>query len=554
MLTLLHQIAPPASVAAGYRKSGWWRDTTFVEDLERRAQQNPQRPAIINWRHTENREQVVTFGALRDHVASFACGLHRLGVRSGHVVVYQLPNWWENAALGLAIMRLGAVMAPVPMSVGAREVARAVAFAQAAHFVTVHHWKGRPRDEILRTVAQAWPTARRTAVGAIPSEAGENLTAPPDAVRQALPPALAHPDKVATVVFTSGTTGAAKGVFHSGNTHYAAVRQMLRPFTGDERPQTVATGASLGHTLGFQFSVLGPLVHGHTSVIWDEFHPATVLDLADRHHVRFLLLSPAQLRELTASQMDVQHELPDLRAVACTATPLSRGDIETACRAFQRPVINAYGTTETAGITCTRHDDPTDRAAHSIGRPRPGVEVRLVPDEEAGQSSGRALVRGPAVCLGTVDRDTAQLTWTPQTTGGWIDTGDLLRPDGHGGLRYVSRVAERVSGSTLFMIPVADVENELRDHPAVREVAVIGQADERYGELPCAVIVPQGQPPTLDELRAYLEQHGMTDSYLPARLVVVDELPQDSMGKVCKRLLRERLHTSGAAYDGGPPA
>ncbi|MFE7312305.1 AMP-binding protein [Streptomyces sp. NPDC057555] len=550
MLNLFGGLVPGPPVAAGYRKAGWWRDTTFAEDLDRRAAQAPQRPALVTWRHTEGREQAVTFGTLAEQVASFTTGLDRLGVRPGQVVVHQLPDWWETAALALAVLRLGAVLAPLPMSTGAREVARATAATEAAVFMTVHQWRGRARDETLRAVERTRPTAQLVTLDTGAPSVARDLATVLGPAGQAPPPAPQPPDAVAMVAFTSGTTGAAKAVLHSGNTLYAAVRQMLRPFTGDERPQCVATSASLGHTLGLQFSVLGPLVHGHTTVVWDEFDAPTVLDLADRHRVRFLLLCPAHLRQLAECQARSRHHLPALRALACTATPLSRSDVDLARGVFPCPVLNAYGLTETAGVTCTGRDDPADWAAHSIGRPRPGVEVRSGPADDTEPPAGRAYVRGPAVCLATLDRDTARPTWTPRTTDGWYDTGDLVRPDGRGGLRYLGRVAERVSGRAALMIPVTDVERELRDHPLVQDAAVIGRPDERHGELPWAVVVPRDRPPTLAELHTHLKRSGMTDWYLPAHLLIVDELPRDTLGKVDKRLLHERLRTTGFPLDG----
>jgi cyclohexanecarboxylate-CoA ligase len=134
-----------------------------------------------------------------------------------------------------------------------------------------------------------------------------------------------------------------------------------------------------------------------------------------------------------------------------------------------------------------------------------------------------------------------QLTVIRAHDDGWYDTGDLAAWDGHGGIRLMGRIADRVGGA--FMIPIADVEDLLTQHPAVGDAAVVGYPDEHGGELACAVITVRGETtPTLAELREYLTGHGMTEWYLPTRLEQLDELPRNPTGKVQKSLLRSWLN------------
>jgi cyclohexanecarboxylate-CoA ligase len=140
-------------------------------------------------------------------------------------------------------------------------------------------------------------------------------------------------------------------------------------------------------------------------------------------------------------------------------------------------------------------------------------------------------------------RDIGEITPTTGDDGGWFDTGDLARSDGRGGIRIVGRVADRVIGRTAFMIPVRDVEEELLKHPRISDVAVISCPGE-VSEDVCAVVVPAGLPPTLDELTGYLTARGMTDWYQPNRLEIVDALPRDHLGKVRKYLLRAQFVSS----------
>jgi cyclohexanecarboxylate-CoA ligase len=166
---------------------------------------------------------------------------------------------------------------------------------------------------------------------------------------------------------------------------------------------------------------------------------------------------------------------------------------------------------------------------------------------------GRLYVRGGGVCLATIGRDSGVVTVIAEHDDGWYDTGDLVVPDGRGGIRLMGRAGDRIGG--VFMIPVNDVESELLKHPGVDDVAVVGFPDGQGGELACAVLVPATEPPiTLDELREYLTDAGMTEWYLPARVEYVEALWRNDNGKVPKELLRRWLRNEADISEKGSSA
>jgi cyclohexanecarboxylate-CoA ligase len=193
--------------------------------------------------------------------------------------------------------------------------------------------------------------------------------------------------------------------------------------------------------------------------------------------------------------------------------------------------------TENGSVTITRPEDPADWAAHSDGYPVPWMEVRI----DAGGSAdgiGRLLVRGASQCLGYYRRD--ELYAGLVDDDGWFDTGDLARPDGRGGIRIAGRAVDLIIRGS-YKIPVLEVEAILQHHPQVREVALVGYTDPRLGERACAVVVPDGEPPTLEALCEHLRAEGVTEYFWPERIEVVDALPRTPIGKVQKHFLRERL-------------
>jgi cyclohexanecarboxylate-CoA ligase len=170
---------------------------------------------------------------------------------------------------------------------------------------------------------------------------------------------------------------------------------------------------------------------------------------------------------------------------------------------FGVPLRAVWGMTENVVGTAVRADDPPDWSAHSDGKPLPGLEVRVVAAEDEG-ATGALQARGASMCVGTITDDIARVSTTNTGHGDWFDTGDIARPDGRGGIRIEGRVADRVYDTTSeVMIPVRDLEEELLQHPEVKDVAIIACGD-RTREQVCAVVVPGNEPPTLTDLHDHL--------------------------------------------------
>lgn len=153
-------------------------------------------------------------------------------------------------------------------------------------------------------------------------------------------------------------------------------------------------------------------------------------------------------------------------------------------------------------------------------------------------TTGALQVRGASMCVGTVTGSVERISTTGTGHGDWFDTGDIARPDGRGGIRIEGRVADRVYDvNAEVMIPVRDVEEELLQHPGVKDVAIISCRDGARDQV-CAVVVPGSEPLALEDLRGHLRERGMTEAYYPDRLELVDDLPRDPMGKLRKYQLR----------------
>jgi cyclohexanecarboxylate-CoA ligase len=204
-------------------------------------------------------------------------------------------------------------------------------------------------------------------------------------------------------------------------------------------------------------------------------------------------------------------------------------------------LISLWGMTEVGICTIHHLGAPPETLAASDGLPVPYMDLRIVndllepvPDGE----EGRLQARGPSIILGY--RGQPELTVAAETKDGWFETGDLGKRIADGGIRITGRSKDIIvrGGQN---VPVVEIENLLLTHGKVGEVAVVGYPDDRLGERACAFVVPEGEPPSLDELTGHLRAAGMTRQFWPERLEIVGSLPRTPAGKVQKFVLRQDL-------------
>lgn len=543
------------SHAQSYRANGWWRDATFLDDVDTWVRIHPDNPAFVSGSR-DGSVRVVTYREFDRYVKRIACGLHALGVRAGDVVAFQFPDRWEVAALLLGTMRAGAIAQPILPELRSREIERALTRTGARVCVVIDEWAGHDHAGALASIAPRLPRLAHRVVKGDAARTGaldfdKVLLGGPDPDVSVLPELNA--DHPCLVLFTSGSTGEAKGVLHSFNTIYAGTSGFNEATVGSSilGADRAAGTLRLTHIAGPLWTIFGPLVSGGAGIFIDAFDPEVYLDLMERAGATRLLSAPPKLAQLAQAQSRRPRRLDALHTITCGGSAVPMELVPAVREAFGVPLRTVWGMTEIVVGTAVGADDPPDWSMYSDGRVLPGLELRIVPDKDASDrpimssclvsGMGSLQVRGAALCLGILTGDGHLAPSAGED--GWFDTGDLARPDGDGGIRLVGRVGDRMyDKAATLMIPVRDVEEELLLHPRVLDVALIAlSAGGDEEEDVCAVVVPLEEPPTLDELRTFLRARGMTEAYYPDRLEFADELPRDGAGKIRKHLLRAQF-------------
>jgi cyclohexanecarboxylate-CoA ligase len=345
----------------------------------------------------------------------------------------------------------------------------------------------------------------------------------------------ARASDVCLLLYTSGTTAEPKGVLHSHDTLRYENRSMVELL--DLTPyETVFMPSPVTHISGFLYGVLLPPMLGSTVVYLDIWDPERAADLIEAYQCRFTLGATPFLQGLVDAYDKKGHGAA-LRVFPCGGADVPPELIRRGRRVLGCAVMRVYGSSEFPTYSCSAPGDDVWLAAETDGPPIGPVQHRI--DGPPGQP-GELLVRGPELFLGYLDRQLNSEAFTPD---GWFRTGDLATEDRGAitirgrGKDIIIRGGENISAK--------QVEDCLYQHPSVREVAVVAMPDARMGETGCAFVVPQGDPPTLQSLCAFLEQAGMARQKFPERLEIVSELPKTPSGKVQKFLLRQRVGLSG---------
>ncbi len=462
--------------------------------------------------------QSTTWAELDTLVSATARGLRARGLETGDRVALVLGNTPDFAAAYFGTLRAGLVALPLNTGYTADELRHALSDSGASVVLA-----GASMAEVARAAAE---------VPVVVTGSEEHVALVVD--RSPYAPEGAGED-LAVLLYTSGTSGRPKGAMLTHRALLANLEQASRidpPVIAED--DVVLLVLPLFHVFGLNAALGAVAFHGATGVLAERFDPVETLELVRRHGVTNLVGAPP-MYVAWSMLPDVGDAFTSVRLALSGAAPLPPAVLHRVLDTTGHHVFEGYGLTETAPVLTTTLMSEVAKAG-SIGRPVPGVELRLV--DESGQpvedgDPGEIVVRGANLFSGY---------WPDGTEGpdadGWFPTGDVALLDADGDLHLVDRRRELVLVSGFNVYP-REVEEVLARLPGVAEAAVIGIPHPYTGEsVKALVVLEPGAALTTDEVIAHCAR-SLARFKCPTAVELVDELPHSATGKVSKGRLRE---------------
>jgi cyclohexanecarboxylate-CoA ligase len=417
------------------------------------------------------------------------------------------------------------------------ELSYMLGFAEAKMLIVPQSFRGFDHAAMAHELQAKLPTLRHVVV--VDGEGESSFAAllasgtPVPASQTAL-----APDAMACLMFTSGTTGAPKGVMHCMNAILACPRAM-----GDRahlRPDDVVFGCSpLGHMTGYGMSLALAMRLGATLVLLDIWEAQRGVQIMVQEGATTTVASTPFLNDLVEAVAHGAERPQHLRSFLCGGAPIPPVLVERAARELDLMVCSLWGMTEALGSTLTEPEFAAEKSPTTDGRAIDGMEVRVIGTDGKPVPHGETgdlVVRGAQMLLGYYKQPEVQVF----DAEGWFATGDLAYMDAEGYIRINGRTKDMLirGGEN---VPVAEIESLLYRHPAIATVAIVGFPDERLGERGCAfVTLRPGTTLTMADVQAYMAEQKVAKQYWPERLEILSALPATPSGKIKKFVLKEQ--------------
>lgn len=477
-------------------------------------------------------ERQLSYGALDRLMDRIAASLQRDGLQPKDAVAACALSSIEYVALFMGALRAGVAVAPLAPSSTPESLAGMVADSGARLFFLDAGVSAAIGEVALPAGAQ-----RIALDGSAAGRAFEGWLAPEGSRPQ---PVEIQPAWPFNIIYSSGTTGAPKGIVQSHRMRWAHVGRGAVGGYGQDAVTMVSTPLYSNTTL---VSLIPTLAGGGTAVLMEKFDVERFLSLAQRHRATHAMLVPVQYRRIMEFPGFDGYDLSSFRMKFATSAPFAAALKADVLKRWPGGLVEYFGMTEGGGTFILAAHEYPDKL-HTVGRPAPGHDIRLigedgkeVPVGEVGEVVGHS----PAMMNGYHNQPgkTAEAEWRDAAGKRFIRTGDVGRFDEDGFLTLMDRKKDMIISGGFNVYP-SDLEAVLAAHEAVAEAVVVGAPSNRWGETPIALVVLKpGASAEAEALRAWANGRlGKTQRL--AALAIVDALPRSAIGKVLKRELRDQ--------------
>lgn len=490
-------------------------------------------------------ELTLSFAELVETVHQSARALIAWGVRPGDRVAVWAPNILEWIQVALAVHCTGGVLVTVNTRFKGSEAAYVLNRSKARLIFTVSDFLGadyaailQSRDD-LESLEQIVVLRGQASGDAVPFAAFLDRAAEVTDAERASRAAAVQGGDLCHVLFTSGTTGAPKGVMLEHQAVCSVYLNLANVFDlhyGDRQLVVLP----FFHSFGLHVGILCAFMRGITILPHSVFDPEAVMQRIQDDRVSLFPGPPTVFQAMIDCPRRRDFDLKSLRCVTIGSAGFPPNLVGEIMERLGVPEVrNGFGITESSGtVSLVRAGEPPEVVTNTVGRPLPGIEVKIVAEDGTEQpmgERGEVLVRGYTIMRGYLDDPEA--TAKAIDPDGWLHTGDvgLFRFDGN--LVIVDRIKDMFTVGGFNAYP-AEIESVLARHPAVARVAVVGVPDERLGEVGMAFVVPAADTDAA-ALLAWGRQE-MANYKVPRYVELVEELPTNATGKIQKTELRSK--------------
>ncbi|PQP97792.1 4-coumarate--CoA ligase-like 5 [Prunus yedoensis var. nudiflora] len=478
-------------------------------------------------------------------VRSVASSLSDMGIRKGHVILLLSPNSIFFPVVCLAVMSLGAILTTTNPLNTTGEIAKQIADSKPVLAFTtrqlISKLGGSTTDLSIVLIDDDEIKAPNHGIGngKIVSTLGQMMVKKQSSNGGLNLKEEINQDDTATLLYSSGTTGASKGVVSSHKNMIAMVRLLLSRFNLDDGVDTFLCTVPMFHIYGLAVFATGLLASGATIVVLSKFEMHDMLWAIQKHRVTYLPLVPPILVALinAVDQIKAKYDLSSLRTVLSGGAPLSREVIEGFVEKY--PTVNilqGYGLTESTGMGASADNLEESRRYGTAGLLSASMEAKIV-DPDSGKAlavnqTGELWLKGPTIMKEYFSN--AEATAATLDAQGWLRTGDMCYIDEDGFIFVVDRLKELIKYKG-YQVPPAELEALLLTHPQIADAAVIPFPDDKVGQYPMAYVVRKARSNLSEkDVMEFVEKQVAPYKKI-RRVAFIASVPKNPSGKILRK-------------------
>jgi 2,3-dihydroxybenzoate-AMP ligase len=526
-----------------YNRKRWWLGMTWGDMFDKATDLYPDKVGLVDdmgrW----------TYSELRDKVDRLAISLIKLGIKPRDWVLLQFPNWHEYILAFFAMQKIGALTVLLISRHNQSEINHLCALTKPVAWILPSQY-GKINyqpiiDDVLIENGQLKHiiqvrTERNGSRYPILDEMIEKAELTEENIRL-LEERRPDPDEVSHIMPTGGTTGLPKASVRTHNSYITNVEYHSRAWEITSN-DTLLVATPLGHSMAMHWGIGAAFFNYARLVLLDSTQPEDICEWVQKEKVTAIPAVPALITRVVNMEGLEKYDLSSLKKISVGGAPSTPDLVRTVHDRLKCIFINGFGSSEGTNMS-TRPDDSTDVICNSVGRPACPYDKIIIIDERGNEVppgvEGELVSKGPGVFTGYFksQEENSQI-FTPD---GFFKTGDKARKDQFGNITITGRIKDIINRGG-EKISALDIENRMSEHPAIRDVAVVGMPDLVLGERICAyVILMPGARLSSDEIIAFLKDKGASVQQLPERMEFIEELPVTKVGKVDKKVLREDI-------------